>query len=177
MNFWQNMFSTFIGALLGFVFSIFLFYLTNRWTKKREKESLEKNLVKEFEFNEHYLQKVLESLKKAIEKMTVNDKEVFYYFNYIGYQRLFIQTYFQQGFLYEKLDPEDINLLDTILNHMGTGIESYINNSMQRWKEDTIDQKDILRIMTFERDTIEKYIKEAHRMRQKIEKIESATIR
>jgi len=138
MSFCQNLLSTFIGALLGFIFSICLFYFTNKWAKK------------------------------AIEKITVNDKDVFYYFNYIGYQRLFIQTYFQQGFLYEKLNPEDINLLDTILNHMGQGIEFYINNSMQRWKEGAMDQKDVLRIMTFERDNIEKYIKEIHRMKQKI---------
>lgn len=168
MNFWQNVFSTFIGALLGFVFSIFLFYLTRRWSKKAQKKSLEKNLIKEFEFNAHYLQKILEDLKKAIEKITVNDKDVFYYFSYISYQRLFTQTYFQQGFLYERLDPDDINLLDTILSRMTRGGEYHINNSIQRWKEDSLSQQQILKILAFERDSIEKFITDIGRIKQKI---------
>ena len=168
MNFWQNVFSTFIGALLGFIFSIFLFYLTSRWSKNAQKKSTEKNLIKEFEFNEHYLQKVLADIKKAIEKITVNDKNVFYYFNYKSYQRLFVQSYFQQGFLYEKLDPDDINLLDTILSRMTQGGEYYINNSIQRWKEDHLNQQQILNILAFERDSIEKFIKDIRRIKQKI---------
>src|SRR3989338_9138279 len=168
MSFWQNLFSTLIGALLGFIFSICLFYFQNKWSKKAEKESLEKNLVKEFEFNEHYLQKVLDEIKKVIEKITVDDRAVYYFFNYLRYQRLLIQTYFQQGYLYEKLDPEDISVLDTVLTHMGQVNEYYLNNSIQRWKEGTIDQKEILGIMAFERDTVEKYIKDLHKIKQKI---------
>ena len=170
MNFYQNIFSTFIGVFSGFIFSIFLFYLTNRWSKKTQKKSLEKNLVKEFEFNEHYLQKILENLKKGIEKVTVNDKNVFYYFNYVSYQRLFTQSYFQQGFLYEKLDPDDINLLDTILSRMTYGGECYINNSIQNWKEDILNQQQILNILAFERDSLEKFIKDIYRIKQKIVK-------
>ena len=168
MNFWQNIISTFIGAFLGFVFSICLFYLTNKWSKKTQRKSLEKNLIKEFEFNEHYLQKILEDLKKAIEKITVNDKNVFYYFNYVSFQRLFTQTYFQQGFLYGKLDPDDINLLDTILSRMTQGGEYYINNSIQKWKEANLNQQQILSILSFERDSIEKFIKDINRIKQKI---------
>lgn len=168
MNFWQNVFSTFIGAILGFIFSICLFSLTSKWTKKDQKKSLEKNLIREFEFNEHYLQKILEDLKKTIEKITVNDKNVFYYFNYISYQRLFAQTYFQQGFLYDKLDPDDINLLDTILTRMSQGGEQYINNSIRMWKEDNLNQQQILNILAFERDSVEKFIKDIGRIKQKI---------
>ena len=168
MNFWQNIISTFIGAFLGFIFSICLFYLTNKWSKKSQRKSLEKNLIKEFEFNEHYLQKILEDLKKAIEKITVNDKNVFYYFNYVSFQRLFTQTYFQQGFLYGKLDPDDINLLDTILSRMTQGGEYYINNSIQKWKEANLNQQQILSILSFERDSIEKFIKDIDRIKKKI---------
>jgi len=168
MNFWQNVLSTFIGALFGFVFSIFLFYLTQRLSKNAQKKSLEKNLVKEFEFNEHYLRKILDDLKKTIEKITVNDKNVFYFFNYISYQRLFTQTYFQQGYLYDKLEPDDINLIDTILNRISLGGQAYINNSIQQWKDGYLNQPQILNIIGFERDSIEKYIKDIGQIKQKI---------
>jgi len=168
MNFCQNVLSTFIGVILGFIFSIFLFYLTQRWTKKTQKKSLEKNLVKEFEFNEHYLRKILEDIKKTIEKITVNDKNVFYFFNYISYQRLFAQAYFQQGYLYEKLEPDDINLIDTILSRMSLGGQAYINNSIQQWKGGYLNQQQILNIVGFERDSIEKYIEDIGQIKQKI---------
>lgn len=168
MNFWQNVFSTFIGALLGFILSIFLFYLTRRWSKNAQKKSLEKNLIKEFEFNEHYLQKILKDLNKAIEKITVNDKGVFYYIKYISYQRLFTQDYFRQGFLYEKLNPDDINLLDTILSRMTQIHEDYINVSIKKWKENDLSQKQILNILAFERDSIDKFIKDIGGIKQKI---------
>jgi len=60
MNFSLNVLSTFIGVLLGFIFSIVLFYLQQRWTKNTQKKTLEKNLAKELEFNEHYLRKILD---------------------------------------------------------------------------------------------------------------------
>lgn len=168
MNFCQNVLSTFIGVILGFIFSIVLFYLTQRWTKSTKKKSLEKNLVKEFEFNDRYLKKILDDLKKAIEKITVNDKNVFYYFNYVNYQRLFINSYFQEGYLYEKLEPDDINLIDTILSRMSLGGQYYVNNSIQMWKNGGINQQQILNIVGFERDSIEKYIKDIGGLKQKI---------
>jgi phosphate/sulfate permease len=168
MNFYQNVLSTFIGAILGFIFSIFLFYLTQKWSNRTEKKSLEKNLIKELEFNEHYLSKILQDIKKTIEQITVNDKQVYYYFNYMSYQRTFIQTYFQKGYLYEKLEPEDINLIDTILTRITWAGQEYINTSIQKWKAGSLDQAQILKIMSYERDSIEKFIKDIGVIKKKI---------
>lgn len=113
-------------------------------------------------------------MNKTIEKITINDKNVYYHFNYISYQRLFINTYFQQGYLYEKLDPDDINLIDTILSRMSLAGQTYINISIQMWKEDKYNQTQILNILAFERDSIEKYIKNIGDIKKKIATIEKA---
>jgi len=47
-------------------------------------------------------------------------------------------------------------------------VQYYLNNSIQRWKEGTIDQKEILGIMAFERENVEKYIKDLFKIKQKI---------
>ena len=168
MSFCQNLFSTFIGVLFGFIFSIFLFYLTGKWSKRAQKKSLEKNLIKEFEFNNHYLKRIFDDLNKVIEKIAVNDKNVFIFFNYISYQRLFITTYFQQGYLYEKLEPAEINLIDTILSRMSTGGQNYINNSIQTWKDGHLNQAQISSILGFERDSIKKHIYSLDSMKKKV---------
>jgi hypothetical protein len=166
--FWQNIISTFIGAFLAFIFSICLFYLTTHLQKKSQRASLEKNLIREFEFNEQYLAKLLSELNKAIEKITVNDHNVYFLGKYEGFQRLFIQFYFQQGFLYEKLTSEDINLLDTILNHMAIATGQYIYNQISSWKSGQLNQSQILGIVAFERDTIESYIGNLGKLKQKL---------
>lgn len=37
---------------------------------------------------------------------------------------------------------------------MTQGVEFYVNNSIEMWKDDKIDQKKILDILRFQRDTI-----------------------
>lgn len=97
MNFLSSLTSIFLGALLGFIFSICLFYLTNKLYVKLQRETVSKNLIKEFEFNELYLKKLLENLKNIIEKIGTNDRDTYYYCIYKDYQRQFMQSYFQQG--------------------------------------------------------------------------------
>ncbi len=167
MTFWQLAFPTFIGVFLAFIFSILLFHLTNKWTKDAAKKLLEKNLRCEFNFNKKYLEKTLEDLTKTIEKIGVEDK-VFYYPKYVNYQRLFTLSYFNQGFLYEKLSTEDLNLIATILEHMNQGTELFINKSIKDYNDGNINKQEILRIISFERDTIQKFIKSLDEIQKKI---------
>jgi len=168
MEYWTSLISTFIGALLGFIFSLCLFYLVNKWNRNLQRKSLQKNLIKEFEFNGHYLQSLLGNLNKAIEKINADDKKLYYYCYYKDFQRLFIHLYFQQGIHYEKLNPDDINLLITILNHMTQDVQYFVNSSIQSWKDTKISQQEILDILRFQRDTIEKFIKDIGQIKKKI---------
>ena len=51
---------------------------------------------------------------------------------------------------------------------MNQGGEQYINNSIHMWKEDNLNQQQILNILAFERDSVEKFIKDIGRIKQKI---------
>ena len=168
MTFWQNVSSTFIGALFGFVFSLFLFYLTTKWARSSHKKSLEKNLVQELQFNIDFLKKVLGDLGKVIERITVDERNVFYFFEYARYQSFFLLAYFQQGYLYEKLDSDDINSISTILNKMNLSGQNYINSIIQMWKDSNMDQKQALATLGFERDSVEGFIKNLDGIKKKI---------
>lgn len=168
MSFWTNMFSTFIGALLGFVLSIALFYLTSRWSKKSREEELEKSLIKELEYNGYYLEERLKELKKSIERVSADDKTAFPFFDYTGYQRVFLQEYFKQGFLWKKLDLKSISRLDTILNHMNIGISMYLNKSIEDWRNGAATKQETSGVLTFERDTLEGYLEDITQVKQRI---------
>ena len=168
MTFWQSVFSVFIGTVFGFIFSIVLFYITNIWRSKKAKEALEKSLIKEFEYNISFFRQLIEKLNKSIEKISSDDTELHFFLNYVYYQRLFLQSYFQQGYLYDKLDPDDIILLDNILNHISVYGGDYINNNIQLWEEGQITKQKANQVLGYERDTMEKFLKNIQTTKEKI---------
>jgi len=168
MTIWQNIFSTFIGVLAGFLFSIALFYFTTTQRRYKSARTLAKNLNKEFEYNINFLKNIISDLNKSIEKIASDDDELHMFFDYKYYQRLFLQAYFQQGYLYDKLDPEDIILLDTILSHMAPLAGNWINEHIQMWEKKQITKQRVTQVLSFERDTLEGFIKNIQTIKRKI---------
>lgn len=168
MTFWQSVAATFIGALFGFLFSIALFYITTIIFRKRQRRILEKNVIKEFEFNEDYLKRLQQELGKVIEKISLDDKTIFNYLKYTSYASLFIKAYFGEGLLFEKLEPEDILALDAIISYMEKPAEDFIGDAIHEWNEGSFDKGMISKLITLERDRIEQYIKDIRKIRKKL---------
>jgi hypothetical protein len=169
MDFWPTLLSTFFGAFLAFIFSIILFYITTKFGASNQKSKLERNLLNELEYNEHYLKRVLGDLQKYIEKITVDDKQLYCVFNFSQYQRLFISQYFQQGLLYEKLSPDDINQIELILSHFTQNGESWLYGHVERWKKGELPQKEALSVFSYERDQLNLYLKFITAIKNKIQ--------
>lgn len=168
MTFGQQLLSTLIGTISGFLFSIALFYLTQKIKHWNEKNNILKSLKREFRYNLSLLNNLLNDINKTITKISADDKDVFFYFRYANFQRLFLQEAFRLGLLYDKLKDDDINNIDGILTHFSASYESYINQKIDEWKNDGINKKDMLKIFEFERDTLEKYIKQLEQIKAKV---------
>ena len=61
----QQIVATFIGALAAFVFSLALFYLTERWKNQKINSDLCRNLQKELEYNIAFLELYKKDLRYA----------------------------------------------------------------------------------------------------------------
>ena len=168
MTFWQNLFSTFTGAIFGFAFSVAVYYIKIRWSAKTKRSNLENSLLKELEYDENFLKKIKDNIGKVIERVTVNDKAVYNYFVYLSYFRYFTQAYFNEGYLFDKLDIDDIEAINEILMHMSEPSQQYINDYIKQWKDGSITQADLLGRLAFERENMEKYIKTIAIIRKKI---------
>ncbi len=169
MNFYENMFSTFIGALAGFVFSIILFYLTNKWKEKDKKKNLRKNLLKELDYDLIYLTDILSDINKVVEKIGINaPEECFIFLKYSGYQSLFLNIYFREGFLYESISSDEIKKLDEILSQMSLNTETFVNNWIFEWKQGKLGQKEIHSNIIYQKEKIESYIKTINQLKAKI---------
>lgn len=168
MTFGQQLLATLIGTISGFLFSIALFYFTQKIKHLNEKSNIFKSLKSEFRYNLSLLNNLLNDINKTITKISADDKDIFFYFRYSNFQRLFLQEAFRLGLLYDKLEDDDINNIDGILTHFGISYENYTNQKVDEWKNDGINKKDMLKIFEFERDTLEKYIKQLEQIKTKI---------
>lgn len=160
MTFQQQVIATLLGSIAGFLFAIFIFYITENIKTKRIKKNLIKNLKREFEYNISLLQGWIDEIDKILRKITTDDRQIFSYFKYSYYQRLFTQESFHFGILYELYNNEDISTLSTILLHCDINGEQYINQKITQWNTVQIEQRKVLSTFEFEKETLQKYKKQ-----------------
>ena len=168
MTFQEQILSSFIGSFLGFIFAIILFFITNAIIKSQRKKNLNRHLKREFEYDISLLKSWISDIEKVLRKVTLNDFSVYSYLNYSYFQRTFIQKAFDSGIMYNKLDNEDISQLNTILTHCNINLEDYINSFIKKWKGNLLEQKEMSDIFEYEKDLLDKYIKNLSKILKKL---------
>ena len=169
MTFGQQVIATLIGTVSGFLLSICLFYLKEKWTRHSALKLLQKNVINEIDFNIKLLSQVLNDLKKCIEKVTVNDQLVYCNVNYGRFGRFFLQSYYQSGYISDKWDLNDIDKLDHILIYYNVGSDTYVLHGLENWRNGSLDQRETLSTLGFERDNLEKHIQELSDLKSKLQ--------
>lgn len=171
MAFWEQTLSTLIGVIAGFVFSIIVFYLTEKWKNSRINQDLSSNLQKEFEFNINFLEKYKTEFEKLIRKISTNDKRHFIIFRFSKLQRLFLLEAFNKGLLYKYLKSEEINELDSMLSYFTATMDQIHYNYSNEYKTGKSTQADSLAIFEFNKEEIEKYLKLTRTLKEKLKKL------
>lgn len=172
MTFEQQIISTFIGALAGFIFSIFLFYFTEKWKNSRINKDLSNNLQKEFDYNINFLDGYKDEFEKLIRKITANDRQIFTVFRFKKLQRLFILEAFNKGLLYKYLNSEDINELDAMLDYFNSSMDQVHYGYIENYINNKAPQQNSLQMFEFNRDQIIKYLKLSKILKEKLKKLE-----
>lgn len=132
MGFW----AVFVPTLLAFLSAMALFFGARHLTAYLEKRRLEKHLINEFELNELILGNLLRELEHleylSFRNIARNSKPLIPPV-YTSYKRLFTETYLNNGFLYDKLHPTDINKLDRVMNTMNMEHQNYVRDKILEW--------------------------------------------
>lgn len=132
MGFW----AIFLPTLIAFLSAMALFFGARYLTGHLEKKKLEKYLINEFELNELILTNLLRELEHleylSFRNIARNDKPVIPPV-YTSYKRFFTEAYFNNGFLYDKLRPTDINKLDRLMNVMNIEHQNYVRDKILEW--------------------------------------------
>ncbi|MFA5173447.1 MAG: hypothetical protein WC435_03570 [Candidatus Paceibacterota bacterium] len=163
--------STFIGALSAFIFSIFLFYLTEKWKNKLANKNLGDCLQKEIDYNIIFLEKYKEDYEKMLRQISANDKQIYTVFRFEKLQRLFLQEAFNKGILYKHLNTEQISEVDNMINFFGYSTNNLAWSILNGFKGNTSTQSDTLRKFEWDKDQIDKYINLLKTLKEKFKKI------
>ncbi len=171
MTFEQQSLATFIGALAGFVFSIFLFYLTEKWKNNKANKDLSNNLQRELAYNSNFIESYKEDFEKLIRKIAANDRQIFTIFRFNKLQRLFLFESFNKGLLYKYLNSDEINDLDGMLDYFSISINQIHWGYLDYYKNSRVPQQISLQRFEMNKDFLEKYLKLARTLKKKLTKL------
>lgn len=171
MTFEQQILSTFIGALAGFIFSIFLFYLTEKFKINKTNKDLSNNLQKELNHNISFLENYKDEFEKIIRKISANDKQIFTTFRFNKLRRLFILEALNKGLLYKYLSSEEIDELDAMLDYFNVSMDQIHYRYVENYINNTMPQQNTLQMFEFNRDLIVKYLKLIKDLKVKLKKL------
>ncbi len=171
MTFEQQIVDTFIGALAGFIFSISLFYLTEKWKNNRVNKDLSDNLQKELEYNSNFIEGYKEDFEKLIRKITANDRQIFTIFRFNKLQRLFLLETFNKGLLYKYLSADEINNLDAMLDYFTTPMNQIHYGYVEDYRNNTVLQRISLQRFEMNKDLLEKYFKLVKTLKEKLKNL------
>jgi hypothetical protein len=133
-SFWSRALATLLGTVAGFVFSIGLFYISERVKRSRDKKKILAGLKREAAFNIGLCDVWLKGLADIRLKVAAADLSVFNYFDYSRALRIFVLEALRAGLLYDLLSDAELVELDKGLLFLGQVSEQDINGRIARWK-------------------------------------------
>jgi hypothetical protein len=157
-TFWERVIATLVGTVAGFLFSIALFYLTEKFKRERERTKVLKGLRRELTFNLRLLESWLRGIETARPQVAAGDQNIYLYLDYSRVLRIFVQQAASAGLLYDLLADEELVALDKALRTCDVPAEQDFMQKLQQWKDGTIDNAQMFRTLEFH-----KYMTEACR--------------
>lgn len=144
-NFWQQLISNVAGVVIGFLFSIALFYLTEKWKRASERKTALQNVAREMGYNIGLLERMREQINDLLQDISVGadaKPSLYKNFSFGKLQRLFVIEAFNRGILYEILSPEDINNFDAMLNFFDKGTDEWAEEVLRRLSNHDVKPND-----------------------------------
>jgi hypothetical protein len=173
MNFAEQIVSTLIGTFAGFIFSIVLFYLTEKWRSQRTHKDLSSNIQRELQFNVDFLAAYKTEFEKMLRLITAQDaqqeKQIYTIFRHNKVQRLFLQEAFQKGLLYKSLTTDEINDVDAMLSYFLPYRDQLLSKLLTDYTTHQATGQVVLQTFEWDRDQLDKYLKFLNTLKTKLQ--------
>lgn len=132
--------TTFFSTLLGFVFALLLFHITECAKNRREKISSMNLLKRELEYNIILIDEWIISIKHNLYWLTWGKPIYTFSARYGLFQNNFINKALKSGIIYNLLDNKQVKIIIDILTFFTTDRNRYILDIIAKYKDkDTAD--------------------------------------
>lgn len=147
--FWQQVWSTLLGTVAGFVFSIALFYLTERIKRQKDRTKILKGLRRELKFDLALFEFWLKGIEEARPQVAAGDRNIFLYLDYTRFLSIFIGQAVRDGILYDLLTDDDLVGLDKAMRSCNHVAEQEFFAKLNQWKANQIDNTEMFKTFEF----------------------------
>ena len=147
----------FSAALLAFMFSLVIFYVTERLKRKTERKEMLRNVYREIRFNLNFLDKYKIELDRLVQKVIANDQNVSHFFKFGKLQRTFLLNAFDKGLLYEVLTDEEINTIDSMIGFFFKDTDNFLASKLSEFKDSEVTTSDMLHRLQWNIDELIRY--------------------
>lgn len=145
LSFLQQVCATLIGVVVGFLFSLILFYLKELHSSEKKKKNLLECLKYEFEYNLNLFKKYLGKVEDCIVSVNGDRKDT--YLNGLDYSLVaayFSRNFYREGLIVKYLHVENMKRWNDFLSSHSEGSEEYLLEQLEKWRKSEIAKEKII---------------------------------
>lgn len=155
MKYWEHVTATAIGALLGFLFGLALFWIKERLADTDQRKKAIKNLLYEFEYNLNLFEEYKKKLTECIEAVSADKRKIYLNLDYDFVGTHFARRFYNEGYLSDFLHQEDMKRWNIFLSKLSPGSETHVEEEVDKWREKESDKESVYNALKNERDHIQ----------------------
>ena len=147
----QQFIATLVGAFVGFVGSLILFWVKEGLTKKAQDKSLRKNLIYELSYNIDLFERYEVGITRSIE--IVNSGSLLVPHLSLDYQQIahyFAHQFYQAGLLQKYFEIADMRRWNDYMLQLQPGSQVYVQTCLRELRQGKLEKEDAIAALTAE---------------------------
>lgn len=168
MKFWNQVTATLIGTIAGFLFSLALFWVKERFKQNRLIKHLVINLKYELEYNLNLFKKYSKRVSECIEAINSDKKDTYLTLDYNFVASYFSIQFYREGLARRYLHYEDMKRWNDIVSNHSAGTEQHVMDVVESWRKSEIEKDKVFSALKHERDQLNYAIEMIEYLKTKI---------
>ena len=155
MTFCESALASSIGAFVGFVGALLIFFVKEWWQNKVRRTSIVENLKLEIAYNINLYEEFEKQIQNCIEALSNDSRSLYLNLDYDFVGTHFAKQFYQNGLLLKYFHPEDMRRWNVMLTKIGAGADKYVTACVDQWREEkVIDKEEVYKALKHEKDKV-----------------------
>lgn len=159
----SNIIGNVVGSFIAVSGAIFVLYLSEKLRKNGKKEEATNNFLKELEYLRDMIKKSKKSAEEMIERLSVGSTDLYFNHDSSNILSQASQTAYQEGLLYENLEPEQIAKFNSdVLSFFGNTnypVETHVREQVKKWQEGELKNDELYQALYWVKEKADEAIK------------------